>query len=204
MKFRLHPILLPFFAWIIYMDGFSTYALILFSLLLHELGHVIAALLNNVHVKMITIMPYGGEMIFSRQQQGNRIQQMWIAAGGPLATLLVLCFMLMIPFPQKDFFLRIQIFLLLLNLLPIIPLDGGRILALLLMKDEEIGIIPERFLLFSIVFLLGSLGILLSLLPYSLPYIGLVIFLLLQNITLFRFRKYEKVLVKIINNRLTE
>lgn len=204
MKFRLHPILLPLFGWLIYIDGFSMYALIFTSLLFHELGHVVAARLCKVSIQQMTIMPYGGEIIFSRQRQGSRVQQIGIVAGGPLATLLILLVALSMPFPGQEIVVRIQLALLCLNLLPIYPLDGGRLLAFILMKQDEVGLIPERIFHLSILLLIVSFGILWLYVPDSLPYIALTVFLIAQNISLFRFRKYEKILVALRNNQLTE
>ena len=63
MKFRLHPVLMPVFLFFMVTGGFSAYALIFISLLLHEGGHLVAAKLTGMRVRSCTIMPYGGELV---------------------------------------------------------------------------------------------------------------------------------------------
>ena len=66
MKFRLHPVLLPLFLFLIITGGLSVYALIFLSLLIHEAGHLVAAYFAGMRVRSCTIMPYGGELDYSR------------------------------------------------------------------------------------------------------------------------------------------
>lgn len=68
MKFRLHPVLLPFFLFLIMTGSISIYALIFISLLIHEMGHLIAAYVTGMRVRSCVIMPYGGELIISNRQ----------------------------------------------------------------------------------------------------------------------------------------
>ena len=67
MKFRLHPVLLPFFLFLIVTGSISMYALIFISLLIHEAGHLLAAYLTGMRVRSCTIMPYGGELVISNR-----------------------------------------------------------------------------------------------------------------------------------------
>src|SRR5690606_8875698 len=118
MRLRLHPILVPFFLLIFISGGFAFYALIFMSLLIHEAGHIIAARATNMKVRTCTIMPYGGELqIPSRYLYGKK-QKVLVALGGPIATAILLGIGLIIPFPSNDQFIRIQMAILFLNLLP--------------------------------------------------------------------------------------
>jgi stage IV sporulation protein FB len=53
------------------------------------------------------------------------------------------------------------------------------------------------------LFLSAGIILLSTGLPKTLPYILLAAFLLIQNISVFRFRKYEKAFAEIKLNRLT-
>ncbi|MHA6259316.1 site-2 protease family protein [Sporosarcina sp. CAU 1771] len=192
MKFRLHPVLIPVFLYLMVTGGFSVYALIFVSLLLHEAGHLIAAKATGMRVRSCTIMPYGGELVIPGRLLAPKKDRLIVALGGPLATLLLLVLGLLISFPGDDVFIRIQVALLLLNCLPILPLDGGQALvALLETKGKEH---DTRFamLFYSMLVLSTSFIVLAFQLPKTIPYALLALFLLIQNIAAYRFRKYEK------------
>ena len=130
-----------------------------------------------------------------------------IVSSSRSAVLWRLCFFLLIaiwiPFPGDDQVIRIQVALLVLNLLPILPLDGGQAICALLETDGSVYRTRSLFLLHSILFLCAGIILLSTDLPKTLPYILLATFLLLQNISAFRFRKYEKAFAEIKLNRLT-
>ena len=86
MKFRLHPVLLPFFLFLIVTGGISIYVIIFISLLIHEAGHLLAANLTGMRVRSCTIMPYGGEIVISNRHMAPRKDRLIVALGGPLAT----------------------------------------------------------------------------------------------------------------------
>ncbi|MBO0587075.1 site-2 protease family protein [Sporosarcina sp. E16_8] len=203
MKFRLHPVLLPFFFILIVTGSISIYAIIFISLLIHEAGHLLTAYLTGMRIRSCTIMPYGGEIVIWNKHMAPRRDRLLVALSGPLATLLVLLLAIWIPFPGNDQVIRIQVALLILNLLPILPLDGGQAICALLETEGSVYRTRTLFLLHSIVFLCAGIFLLATDLPKTLPYILLATFLLLQNIFAFRFRKYEKAFAEMKLNRLT-
>lgn len=197
MRFRLHPILIPVFLFLMMSGNLAIYMLIFISLLIHELGHLLAAKLLGMHVRACTIMPYGGELVIPNKYIAQKKKRIILALGGPLATLLLLLIGLTLTFPSQNLFIRIQVALLFLNLLPVLPLDGGQVLsALLEKKGSEVGT-RTAMLLYSILFISVAIIILYFYLPNSLPYLLLAAFLLIQNIASFRFRKYEAALLKL-------
>ncbi len=203
MKFRLHPVLLPFFLFLIVTGGISAYALIFISLLIHEAGHLVAAYLTGMRVKSCIIMPYGGELVIRNRYMAPKKDRFLVALGGPAATLILLLIAMWIPFPGADQVVRIQVALLVLNLLPILPLDGGQAICALLETDGSDYRTRSLLLVQSILFISAAILLLSCGLPKTIPYILLALFLLLQNITAFRFRKYEKAYLDLKINRLT-
>lgn len=110
----------------------------LLALLIHESAHALCAYALGVRVEQIELMPFGGAV----RLEGFATLLGWrgavIAAAGPLANLLLImgCATLVryeICTPET---LRALVdcnaVLMLLNLLPVLPMDGGRIVCALL------------------------------------------------------------------------
>ncbi|MCZ2258407.1 site-2 protease family protein [Sporosarcina sp. G11-34] len=204
MKFRLHPVLLPVFLYLMIVGGLSVYVLVFISLLLHELGHLIAAKLTGMRVRSCIIMPYGGEIVIPGRLLAPKKDRLLVALGGPIATIILLLLSLFISFPGGDLFVRIQLGLLLLNLLPILPLDGGQALVALLETGDTKYNTRTIMIIYSILFLSAAIILLITHLPTTIPYILLAIFLLIQNISAFRYRKYEKAFIELKLKQLTK
>ncbi|MDW0118097.1 hypothetical protein QTL97_14265 [Sporosarcina thermotolerans] len=203
MKLRLHPILVPFFLLLFISGGFALYALIFMSLLIHEAGHIVAARASGMKVRICTILPYGGELqIPSRYLYGKK-QQVMVAIGGPIATAILLFIGLIVPFPGNDQFVRIQLAILFLNLLPILPLDGGQALLALLESDANKYKVRSAFLIYSISILSVLILLLFIGWPKTVLAIALALFLLVQNISAFKFRKYERAYELLKRKQLT-
>lgn len=204
MKFRLHPILIPLFLFLIITGNISVYTLIFVSLLIHEAGHLIAAKAMGMKVRSCTIMPYGGELIIPGRHTSGRKQRVYLALGGPAATVVVLLIALAITFPGDEIVIRIQLFLLALNLIPILPLDGGQAVTAILETNGHESSTKTAMLVQSMAVLIVAVSVLIFFLPLTFPYIILALFLLLQNIMAFRFRKYESAFINLKLKELTK
>ena len=111
------------------------------SLLAHELGHAFVALREGMQIDGITLWLFGGVARFkgSFPTAGGEFR---IAIAGPIVSLLIggACVALAVaPFPEPvDGVLAwlgyINLVLLVFNLLPALPLDGGRVLRSALWK----------------------------------------------------------------------
>ena len=204
MKFRLHPILIPLFLFLIISGNVSVYSLIFVSLLIHEAGHLIAAKTMGMRVRSCTIMPYGGELVIPGRHTSGIKERIYLALGGPVATVVLLLIAIVIPFPGDEVVIRIQLLLLGLNLLPILPLDGGQAVTAILETKGHESSTKTAMLVQSIAVLIATIGILIFFLPITLPYIILALFLCIQNIAAFRFRKYESAFINLKLKELTK
>lgn len=183
--FRVHPIMIPFFLFFYLSGEIAMYALVFGSLLAHELGHLFVAVCMGAKIQSCTILPYGGEIKMERFSKLSKTIQVCVILGGPFCTLLLLLFGMLIDFPQANIFIMIQYLILGLNLLPIFPLDGGRIIH---------SIFPERYeelIGYSgctcvFIFMISCLYF-----PQGLAFTLIFLFLVFQNLSYWRFRKYK-------------
>ena len=113
-------------------------AILLGSIYLHELGHAWGCLIQGVPVKRV--MLYGGGGFCEPSRSSTRYEQELIVAMGPIVNLFLWASAgLIAPFiadPEINWVFRtiawVNGFLVILNLLPVQPLDGGRLFELML------------------------------------------------------------------------
>lgn len=107
------------------------YALVFVIVLLHEFGHCIAGKYYNMMVRSVTLYPFGGVALMEIPEKPHR--EIVVALAGPAVNLfLVPVFYVCLElFPNTDMLSRlssINIMLLVFNMLPCFPMDGGRVL----------------------------------------------------------------------------
>jgi stage IV sporulation protein FB len=115
---------------------------VFFIFLVHEAAHVIAARLLNLKVNEIELLPFGGAVKIQSFFESRPIHEIVVAAAGPLSNVLLLLLYfggiqvgwLSHGMPDSDF-VNINLILAGFNLLPALPLDGGRILRALLSRQ---------------------------------------------------------------------
>lgn len=115
------------------------------------MGHLFSAILLGKHLRGIKIMPTGINLSLSAAS--SYAQELLIAAAGPLMNLLYAAFAVYFPPPLTMAVREISLILAFLNLLPLFPLDGGRmfIAAASSLLGAEIG--EKISSLFSLLFL---------------------------------------------------
>ena len=105
-------------------NSFFPYFLLLF---IHELGHAITGIILGYHLDKITFYPYGGITTFNLPLNIPLYRELLILIMGPIMQIVE--YLLLINYYP---FIKIYHYtLLIFNLLPIYPLDGGKILNIL-------------------------------------------------------------------------
>lgn len=115
-------------------------ALLIGSVLAHELGHAWGALIQNVRVKRI--MLYGGGGFCQHSGATTRYEDELIVAMGPIVNLVIWAVASLIePYLAPGMLgwsvyvlAQLNLFLALFNLIPVMPLDGGKLFQLVLMR----------------------------------------------------------------------
>jgi Zn-dependent protease/CBS domain-containing protein len=154
---RLHFTFLLFLLWIGFagMQGFQwtrvLFVLTLFAcVILHELGHSLVAIHYDIPVSSITMYPIGGVAAIEKQPKPK--QEFWIALAGPAVNVVIAAILYGVLALQGQTstlthavssaqigtgsflpaLLGLNILLVLFNLIPAFPMDGGRVLRAVL------------------------------------------------------------------------
>lgn len=103
------------------------YLIIFFIIIIHEFGHVFFSLLFKYEIISIELFPFGGLTKCNKLLNNSIYKDLLISFGGIIfqLILLLLCIINII---NNALFYEINTFILLFNLIPIIPLDGSNIL----------------------------------------------------------------------------
>ena len=139
-------------------------------LFIHEMGHVIALRMMGIKATAPMFIPFMGAVIGMKQMPDNAFAEAVMAYGGPLLGTLGAIGCAGAGLVTGDHFwfaLAMSGFLLnLFNLLPISPLDGGRIIGVISPKLWILGLIGAIYLflltwspLIALIIIMGSLQI---------------------------------------------
>jgi len=113
---------------------------VFFVLLGHEIAHVVVARMLGLKVKEIDLLPFGGTVRLESVFELNPMHEIWVALSGPIFNVwMALSYVALgeagiINVGQKDFFVQANLMLAGFNMLPALPLDGGRIIRALLSR----------------------------------------------------------------------
>lgn len=206
--FYIHLLVLPLIAVAFFTKSQMTFFIAYGVVLIHELCHLLAALCLNVKVYSIIVMPFGMTLRLDSSVMRSPKKEAAIALAGPLSNALMLLFgfcLFDVYAPSLNFYLFMVIngALLILNLIPVPPLDGGRIVRAAVIHHA--GLIPAakitRRISYVFIGLICVMGVLLLILfrgNPSLIMIGAFLFYSLadekknSDILIMREMIYEK------------
>jgi Zn-dependent protease len=154
------------------------------SVILHELGHALAARRYGIGTAHITLYPFGGVAAIERMPE-EPDQEIVIALAGPAVNVVLAALAgwawLLTDQPLVLGFVMTNVGMGLFNLVPAFPMDGGRVLRALLAR--RMGFLPASKLsvrigrVFAVAFVAGGLWMV----HPTLVLVGLFLFVALRN-----------------------
>lgn len=131
-KINIHPITYIMIL-SMFICGLFKYFLIISSIvLIHELGHIIFAFIFKRKICKVKILPFGGLLIFDSYLSENIFEDLIISIGGIFFQLIFIYILNLFSIKYLRVFNYYNTLIILFNLLPICPLDGYKIIKLLL------------------------------------------------------------------------
>ncbi|AGT32948.1 stage IV sporulation protein FB [Geobacillus genomosp. 3] len=182
-KLHVHPLLWLIGGMAVLTAHFKQLCLLFFIILVHELGHAAAAAYFSWRVKRILLLPFGG--VAEVEEHGNRpFREEWIVTlAGPAQHLWLVAaafFLWKVGWMDDgswELFFRYNVAIFGLNLLPIWPLDGGKLLFLLLSHRLPFSEAHRQMVAVSAVVLAVGIVLLLLMAPRQLDLWVIVAFL---------------------------
>ncbi len=132
MEIAVHPLVLVVLAGACVLGRLYDLLQAMLALTLHEAAHVVVAGVFGYRIRRVELQPFGGVARLS--DQGLSLHGEWcIAAAGPVASFIIagvasmVCYISPMTGARMEPFLAYNLALGVVNLLPALPLDGGRI-----------------------------------------------------------------------------
>ena len=114
------------------------YAWLMLFALIHEIAHMITGIVLKLRPRMLKIEPFGIGIIFEgfKNTEKNKIL---IALAGPMTNVLIAVLFSFIKTRAQTLIINSNILLAIFKLIPIYPLDGGRILKAIIAINSKTG-----------------------------------------------------------------
>lgn len=154
------------------------FLLTLAFIFLHESSHILAAIICGIKVYSVRILPVGMNAEIDDTLCGRAVK-VFIYSAGP-AVNIIMAAVIFIFFRDSKISININLALAVFNLLPILPLDGGKLAMELLSGYYGLFGAGRRMKIFTlilsvVIIIMGSIALSRSLLNISLVFIGIYI-----------------------------
>lgn len=140
MRFRIDLKIFIFLIIFYFTKQIEVYSILMIFALIHELGHLLAGLLLGMKPEKLDLMPFGISISFKikveeynqKIKKGNKLEvkKILVALAGPITNfvMIIVACNLKVDIFKSLIIIYSNFLIMIFNLLPIYPLDGGRIL----------------------------------------------------------------------------
>lgn len=135
--YRLHPLLVLLMVASLLTGYFVELATLFGIVLIHELGHVAAARGFGWRVREVQLLPFGGVASVEESSNVPAREELIVALAGPLQNAWMAAFAALMrqsgwgDLEWWDYFVQANLMIGLFNLIPVLPLDGGKLMQAL-------------------------------------------------------------------------
>jgi stage IV sporulation protein FB len=176
MVFRIDLKIFIFLVLFCFTKQIELYVIVMAFCLVHELGHLVAGLMLKMRPQKLSLTPFGIGISFKIKEQDYEkkigkasileIKKIVVALAGPLTNfIMIVAFAIFdIGIIDKSIAIYANILIAIFNLLPIYPLDGGRILNGILHIFLEDNLARQMsgkitYVIMIIITMVGSIGV---------------------------------------------
>ncbi|QTM99952.1 stage IV sporulation protein FB [Sediminibacillus dalangtanensis] len=195
-QLHIHPILWLFALTAVLTGTLAEFLIIFFIVIVHELGHYFTAKWYGWRIRKINLWVFGGVMETEEHSSRPIREEAWIVAAGPLQHLWIYALLFsckeisVVPASLIEIGFLYNTTILLFNLLPIWPLDGGKMVFLLLSYFLPFKLAHTMTIVSSIAFSLFAAVSFVLFFPFTLSAVMLTGFILWENRLEWKQRYY--------------
>lgn len=139
MRIRIDLKIFIFLILFYFTNQLRIYLIVMFFCFMHEIAHMILGIIFKMKPNKLEINPFGFSISFNNES--TKIKEVFVALAGPVMSIVlaILCQHIKFRYITSEETVYSNILIFLFNMLPIYPLDGGRIIKVLLhIKNGEI------------------------------------------------------------------
>lgn len=130
--FKIHPFTLLTTLIILLCGYFKYYIIMMLIIFVHEIGHILIGYIFKFKILKTVILPFGCITYFKTNINTKTYKEFIVTISGPLFQIIGSIILYLIT--KNDLVLFFNKIILILNLIPIIPLDGSKIIESVLFK----------------------------------------------------------------------
>lgn len=182
----------------IFLHNLDTYLIFLIFIILHELAHLLFGLIIGGRPKTICLNPLGISLEFYSYKKGKTLSRIILLLAGPFVNLLFasifMKFEILPEFREKIIYTNLA--LAIFNLIPILPLDGGKIMLEIIKIFYNSEISNNFMIIFSKTFLM-IITLIYSILILKMKNIIILVILIYLWVLFFREEKKHELYLRV-------